>query len=269
MPKDSTSGKARLHNNHNTVRRSARLARPLPQAYFDAVDADREASGSHTYTDKEVRAIVQYVSHRPVPDPRNPLNVDLRLEERLTAARAFGERIREERAEAAEEKRQQKERRTADRRALVDRIERPSLLSRLDVPAAASSSSATPIALRSALPDFKTISTPDLCGIYLPRISAVRTRLLSLVELWNVTAEDSPENHKFRADFFSAYSRVCAVESRLQDRHNCRYQQAEFLKIDYFCKNVGLISFKQLRPNFWKINKTFLELVKDGYLTGL
>ena len=40
-------------------------------------------------------------------------------------------------------------------------------------------------------------------------------------------------------------------------------------KIDYFCKNVGLISFKQLRPNFWKINKTFLELVKDGYLTGL
>ena len=71
------SGKARLHNDYNIVRRSTRLARLLPQAYFDAIDADRKASGSHTYTDKEVRAIVQYVSHRPVPDPRNPLNVDL------------------------------------------------------------------------------------------------------------------------------------------------------------------------------------------------
>ncbi|KAI0094157.1 hypothetical protein BDY19DRAFT_1044096 [Irpex rosettiformis] len=147
------------------VAKEIRLQRRLPKSFDDAVQARRDSGEPRLFTEKELDAVISYVSHHPHFNPYGTPST-FNHEEFTARTAAANSHYRAKRE-----------------KTLLERVERLSLRDRISVPTA-SSSSATPIAEKpSTILDFKKLSEKDLAGILKPKLEATTKRLNIVVEL--------------------------------------------------------------------------------------
>jgi hypothetical protein len=165
------------------VPREPPVRRSLPSAVEQTLDAHRQAGQPYRYTDTDVRAIARFVSAPVSFDQRA---VDLALIEQACDG------PRPTKRENCLAFRQQLEEIRARRAANAEREEahQKSLAARLAVPLAdclapAASTSATPIASKPILIDFKKVQGEDHVKVFQPKIKATIKRLTPLIELFD------------------------------------------------------------------------------------
>lgn len=233
-----------LYKDHSVAQahREPRLQRSLPPSFLEALQAKRERGEPHRYTDRDVTAIVRYVSKRPKVDPRYcRFPTDSEVQHHRNQARALGERVRQERTQA-----------------LADRIEPPTLAERL---AAAPNSPLTPIAPKPILIDFKKTAVEDLIAIFRVKLVATITRLDPIYTLTNLRDELPAEHQRvldLLGDLLIAFTR--SLVDRAYD-----VTQEQWQKLDWGLKEIGKISFKQLRHRYKQIVSEIVRVAGNGY----
>jgi hypothetical protein len=165
------------------VPRKPPVRRSLPSAIEQTLDAHRQAGQPYRYTNANVRAIARFVSAPVFFDQRA---VDLALIEQARGGPrptkrenrlAFCRQLEETRARRAANA----EREEAHQKSLAARLAVP-LADRL---APAASTSATPIAPKPVLIDFKKVQGENCVKVFQPKIKATIKRLTPLVELFD------------------------------------------------------------------------------------
>jgi hypothetical protein len=165
------------------VPRKPPICRSLPSAVDQTLDAHCQASQPYQYTDADVRAIARFVS---APVSFDQCAVDLALieqarggphptkhENRLAFRRQLEETCTRHATNA--------ECKEAYKKSLTARLK----VSLTDCLAPAASTSATPIAPKPILIDFKKVQGEDRAKVFHPKIKATIKRLTPLVELFN------------------------------------------------------------------------------------
>ncbi|KAI0083233.1 hypothetical protein BDY19DRAFT_998734 [Irpex rosettiformis] len=209
------------------VAKEIRLQRRLPKSFDDAVQARRDLGEPRLFTEKELDAVVSYVSRRPRFNPYGTPSM-FNHEEHNTRTAAANSHYRAE-----------------CEKTLLERIERHSLQDRISTPAASTSTSATPIVEKhSTIINFKKLGEKDLVGIFKPKLEATIKRLNIVVELL-----DSPLiicSHR-------AHKKVVGVHKFFKqtledlDHYISTTKRSELQDLNYGLQAIGNISFKSLR----------------------
>ena len=206
------------------MQREPRLKRGLPQQFFNRIQHERDNNHPHRYTQKEVQAIVRYVSAPTDFDPaahRFPTQAE--YQRHRDAARSLAERVREER-----------------KKTLAERIERPSLAERIQAPAPA-----TPIAPKPILIDFHKHTPQELTKIFYPRLTTVSICLRPLFEL-NRVDELHPD---IRRVFGELVDKLDSLTDNLETRA-LTLTRENWRSLEFSFKEIGKVSFKGLRANY-------------------
>lgn len=231
------------------LRREPYLKRPLPDAYLEARQNAQASGSSVKYTDAEVRGIVKYVSHRPTVDPRAPLGLDFQeLNNRITESEEYGKRVAEER-----------------QKTLLERVEKPPLISRLDVPAHASDVRPVPLAAPHPVPwvDFKKQGPLDRRNIFLPRLQAFLLRLEPVDDIITQRKCDYTED----ADKVLVFIQLLQGYAYRVEENPRSLDDDDWKNLNYFTAASKLIRLKNLRANFGRVLKDILALQHDYPLT--
>ena len=222
-------------------KREPRLARPLPQSFFDALESKRQEGKPHLFTDKEVSAIVRFVSTRPThPDPsRAPAGVDFNeIERQFALDDQHKARLRAER-----------------RKTLSERIEKPSLASRL----AAIPTPAEYIAPKPVQLEFSKLSVDNLVGIFTPKLAATLLRLTPIQERERLWAQVSRTD---QLTFQALYTKLSYLNETLRPwLSNATHQERQ--KLDWALKSIENISFKGLAQTYHKVLARLLDVFED------
>jgi hypothetical protein len=240
------------------VPREPSVHRSLPSAVDQTLDAHRQAGQPYQYTDADVRAIARFVS---APVSFDQQAVDLALIEQACGGPrptkrenrlAFRRQLEETRARrAANAKREE-----AHQKSLAARLAVP-LADRL---APAASTSATPIAPKPVLIDFKKIQGKDRVKIFQPKIKATIKRLTPLVKLFNQFA-DQVDISKFHQ-----LERFLDQLLNLQDHLSKRARTIspdQWQRLDFNLCQFGKIPFTSLRRRYPDVLKEVV-LVLDN-----
>ncbi|KAI0083116.1 hypothetical protein BDY19DRAFT_998837 [Irpex rosettiformis] len=213
------------------VAREICLQRRLPKSFDDAVQARRDLGEPHLFTEKELDAVVSYVSRRPHFNPYGtPSTFNYKKHNaRIAAANSHYHTERE--------------------KTLLERIEHLSLRDRISVPVA--STSTTPIVEKhSTIIDFKKLSEKDLIGIFKPKLEATIKRLNIVVKIL-----DNPlyiVSHR-------AHRKVIGVHKFFKqtledlDHYISTTRHSDLQDLNYGLQALGNISFKSLRKNLCRV----------------
>ncbi|KAI0084848.1 hypothetical protein BDY19DRAFT_997252, partial [Irpex rosettiformis] len=215
------------------VAREIRLQRRLPKSFDDAVQARRDLGEPRLFTEKELDAVVSYVSRRPRFNPYGSPST-FNYEEHSTRTAAANSHYCAERE-----------------KTLLERIEHHSLQDRISAPAASTSTSATPIVEKhSTIIDFKKLSKKDLAGIFRPKLEATIKRLNIVVELL-----DSPLiicRHRPHKKVVSVHKFFKQTLEDL-DHFISTTKHSDLQSLNYGLQALGNISFKSLRKNLSRV----------------
>lgn len=236
MPKDA---RPRLTKDLNAGSRPPRNRRALPQAFFNQLEAERAAGSPHRYTEREVRAIVQFVS-KPAESSRAPLNIDWEAVNRgFRDARDYAQRYQRHQP------------------SLASRI-RPSLADRLQTPAVPEPA---PIAPKPILIDFTKHTPEQLVGIFTPKFKAVLTRLRVIRDLEELL--DSAQ-FEHRQAYHALAKRIAEIHTDLKDSAEVTTFD-EWRKYEFGLKEIGKISFKGIRSRFHQVLGELAQVYGDYF----
>ena len=212
--------------------------RDLPQEFFDRIDLERRTGRPHRYTTKEVKAIVEYVSNKPVD---------------VTAI----QHLRDTVSRTAQTPPNAVVNAGLPSRPLIDRIERPSLASRISE--ARTSATYTPIAPKPTLLDFKKLTPEDTFNIFKVRINATLDRLNAPYERREF--DDLPDvTREQLVKLYAKFDKLAHFEDRYKTVTPEQWQQLQF-----GLKAIGNISFAGLRYNYRKICASIAGVYLSGY----
>ncbi|KAI0682916.1 hypothetical protein BC835DRAFT_1250868, partial [Cytidiella melzeri] len=96
---------------------------------------------------------------------------------------------------------------------------------------------------------FKKLSPVDLVGIFKPKLTAVRTRLQALTELEELLNRANPDHCRALLHLVSKVNRFL---NRVDDLAPVTTDR-EWQLLDWGCKAIGKVSFKQLRKNYDRV----------------
>ncbi|KAI0083668.1 hypothetical protein BDY19DRAFT_1060838 [Irpex rosettiformis] len=195
------------------------------------VQARRDLGEPRLFTEKELDAVVSYVSRRPRFNPYGtPSTFNHEKHSARTAAANSHYRAEHE-------------------KTLLERVERLSLQDRISAPAA--STSTTPIIEKhSTILEFKKLSEKDLAGIFQPKLEATIKRLNIVVELLDSLLIIC--RHR-------AHKRVTSVHKFLKqtledlDHYISTTTHADLQSLNYSLQALGNISFKSLQKNLSRV----------------
>ena len=221
--------------------RQPRLRRHLPQSFHNTVQARRDLGEPRLFTEKELEAVVSYVSRRPrfhplgtrleLPDPQEFRSETRQINERNRAARD---------------------------RSLADRIEKPSLRQRIaQAPPPVTNA---PVAEKSSILDFKKLTNEDLANIFKPKLEATTKRLQIVLDLLDKTDHERKHEQSVRSldkQLHHALDHLVEVVAAANRR--------DLQSLDWGLKSVGNLSFKGLRRNYSRILGEIAYVAEGGY----
>jgi hypothetical protein len=246
------------------VPREPPICRSLPSAVEQTLDAHRQAGQPYRYTDADVRAIARFVS---APISFDQRAVDLAL---IEQARGGPHPTKCENRLAF---RRQLEETRACRTANAERKEahKKSLAARLEVPLAdrltpAASTSATPIALKPILIDFKKVQGEDRIKVFQPKIRATIKRLTPLVELFDQFSDRVDISKFHQLERF--LDRLLDLQDHLSERaHTISLDQWQ--RLDFNLHQFGKIPFTSLRRRYPDVLKEVVLVLDNTALDWL
>ena len=209
--------------------RQPRLRRHLPQSFHNAVQARRDIGEPRLFTEKELEAVVSYVSRRP---RFHPLGTRLELpdpQEFRCETRQINERNR-----------------AARNRSLADRIEKTPL--RQHIAQAPPPVTNKPVAEKSSLLDFKKLTNEDLANIFKPKLEATTKRLQIILDLLDKTDHERKHEQSVRSldkQLHHALDNLVETVAAANRR--------DLQSLDWGLKSVGNLSFKSLHRNYSRI----------------
>ena len=205
------------------------------------MQARRDLGEPRLFTEKELEAVVSYVSRRPrfhplgtrleLPDPQEFRSETRQINERNRAARD---------------------------RSLADRIEKPSLRQRIaQAPPPVTNA---PVAEKSSILDFKKLTNEDLANIFKPKLEATTKRLQIVLDLLDKTDHERKHEQSVRSldkQLHHALDHLVEVVAAANRR--------DLQSLDWGLKSVGNLSFKGLRRNYSRILGEIAYVAEGGY----
>lgn len=223
--------------------KEVRLQRRIPESFFNARRELAERGQARLYTQSDLEAVVSYVSRRPSNHPLGTRLEPVDVDKLIGGSRAIAQRTQRERAQT-----------------LADRIEKPSLLSRISQ-AKASATYTLPEQKKLTL-DFDKLSIFDQRGIFIPKVEATLKRLEIILELIKEDHSDAAKsvvllNEKLR--YFLEHSHeVLATRT-----------PAQLKALDWGLKSISNVPFKQVRRNISTIVGRLAFIADGGYFDKL
>jgi hypothetical protein len=240
------------------------VRRSLPSTVEQTLDVHRQAGQPYQYTDADIRAIARFVS---APVPFDQRAVDLALIEQARGGPrptkrknclAFRRQLEETRACRAANA----ERKEAQQKSLAARLAVP-LADRL---APAASTSATPIAPKAILIDFKKVQGKDRVKVFQPKIKATIKRLTPLVELFDQFADrvDVSKFHQLKRFL----DRLLNFQDHLPKRART-ISPDQWQRLDFNLRQFGKIPFTSLRCRYPDVLKEVVLVLDNTALDWL
>jgi hypothetical protein len=236
----------------------------LPSTIKQTLDAHRQAGQPYRYTDTNIRAIARFVS--------TPVFFDQRVVDLALIEQAHGG-PRSTKCENCLAFRRQLEETRARRAANTEREElhQKFLAACLAVPfadclAPAASTSATPIAPKLVLIDFKKIQGKDRVKIFQPKIKATIKRLTPLVELFNQFADRVDVSKFHQLERFLDH--LLDFHGHLSERA-CTISPDQWQCLDFNLRQFGKIPFTSLRRRYPDILKEVVLVLDNTALDWL
>jgi hypothetical protein len=236
----------------------------LPSAVEQTLDAHCQAGQPYRYTNADVRAIARFVSAPVSFDQRA---VDLAL---IEQARGGPRPTKRENRLAF---RQQLEETRACRAANIEREEahKKSLAACLAVSLAnrlapATSTSATPIAPKPILIDFKKVQGEDHAKVFQPKIKATIKRLTPLVELFNQFADRVDISKFHQLEHF--LDRLLNFQDHLSERTRT-VSPDQWQHLDFNLCQFGKIPFTSLRRCYPDVLREVVLVLNNNALDWL
>ncbi|KAI0761247.1 hypothetical protein BC629DRAFT_1546161 [Irpex lacteus] len=221
--------------------RQPRLQRNLPEGFLNAVGTRRAEGRPVRWTDRDIEAIVAYVSRRPRLHPLGTRLPPFDYNEHRERGQRITQRVRQERAQS-----------------LADRIEKPSLRDRIsNAPAPAPP---TPIAPKPALVDFAKLSIEDRAGALRPRLDATIRRLTAVIEVLDELPIKASDQKVIR----DHYNHLLYVRDTLSQYVN-RSDTRTLTTLSWGLKQVGFVSFKNLRNDINRVVSDLKKVFEGGY----
>jgi hypothetical protein len=246
------------------VPRKPPVRRSLPSAVEQTLDAHCQAGQPYWYTDANVRAIARFISASVLFDQRA---VDLALIEQARGGPrptkrenclAFCRQLEETRARhAANAKRKE-----AHQKSLATHLAVP-FANRL---APAASTSATPIAPKPVLIEFKKIQGEDCVKIFQPKIQATIKRLTPLVELFDQFANRIDISKFHQLERFLDH--LLNLQDHLSERA-CTISPDQWQRLDFNLCQFGKIPFTSLRRCYPDVLKEVVLVLDNTALDWL
>jgi hypothetical protein len=246
------------------VPREPSVCHSLPFAVEQTLDAHRQAGQPYRYTDADVRAIACFVS---APVSFDQQAVDLAL---IEQARGGPRPTKRENRLAF--RRQLEE--TRARRAINAKREeahQKSLAAHLAIPfadclAPAAPTSATPIAPKPVLIDFKKIQGEDRVKIFQPKIRATIKRLTPLIELFDQFADRVDVSKFHQLERF--LDRLLNLQDHLSERAHT-ISPDQWQRLDFNLRQFGKIPFTSLRCRYPDVLKEVVLVLDNNTLDWL
>jgi hypothetical protein len=240
------------------------VRRSLPSAVEQTLDAHRQAGQPYRYTDADIRAITRFVS-APVSFDQRAVDLALikqarsgprptKRENRL----AFRRQLEETRACRAANA----ERKEAHKKSLAARLA-VSLADRL---APAASTSATPIAPKPILIDFKKVQGEDRAKVFQPKIKATIKRLTPLVELFDQFADCMDVSKFHQLERF--LDRLLNLQDYLSERARTILPD-QWQRLNFNLRQFGKIPFTSLRRCYPDVLKEVVLVLDNTALDWL
>jgi hypothetical protein len=247
-----------------TVPREPPVRRSLPSAVDQTLDAHRQAGQPYRYTDADVRAIARFVS---APVSFDQCAVDLALIEQAHGGPRPTKRenrlaFRRQLEETCARRAANAEREEAHKKSLAARLE-VSLADRL---APVASTSATPIAPKPILIDFKKIQGEDRVKIFQPKIRATIKRLTPLVELFDQFADRVDVSKFHQLERF--LDRLLNLQDYLSKRART-ISPDQWQRLDFNLHQFGKIPFTSLRRRYPNVLKEVVLVLDNNALDWL
>jgi hypothetical protein len=246
------------------VPREPPVRRSLPSAIEQTLDTHRQAGQPYRYTDADVCAIARFVSA--------PVSFDQRAVDLALIEQARGGPCPTKRENRLAFRRQLEETR-ARRAANAEREEahQKSLTARLAVPLAdrlapAASTSATPIAPKPVLINFKKIQGEDRVKIFQPKIRATIKRLTPLVELFDQFADRVDVSKFHQLERF--LDRLLNLQDHLSERART-ISSNQWQRLDFNLRQFGKIPFTSLRRRYPDVLKEVVLVLDNNALDWL
>jgi hypothetical protein len=246
------------------VPREPPVRRLLPSAVDQTLDAHRQAGQPYRYTDADVCAIARFVSAPVSFDQRA---VDLALIEQTRGGPrptkrenrlAFRRQLEETQARRAANA----EREEAHKKSLAARLEVP-LADRL---APAASTSATPIAPKPILIDFKKVQGEDRVKVFQPKIKATIKQLTPLVELFDQFSDRVDISKFHQLERF--LDRLLNFQDHLSERART-VSPDQWQRLDFNLRQFGKIPFTSLRRRYPDVLKEVVLVLDNNALDWL
>jgi hypothetical protein len=246
------------------VPRKPPVRRSLPSAVDQTLDAHRQAGQPYRYTDADVYAIARFVS---APVFFNQCAVDLAFIEQARGGPrstkrenrlAFRRQLEETRACRAANA----EREEAHKKSLAARLEAP-LADRL---APAASTSATPIALKPILIDFKKVQGEDRVKVFQPKIKATIKWLTPLVKLFDQFSDHVDISKFHQLEHF--LDRLLNLQDHLSERART-ISPDQWQRLDFNLHQFGKIPFTSLRRRYPDVLKEVVLVLDNTALDWL
>jgi hypothetical protein len=240
------------------------VRRSLPSAVEQTLDAHCQASQPYRYTDADVRAIARFVLAPVSFDQRA---VDLALIEQARGGPcptkrenrlAFRRQLEETRARRAANA----EREEAHKKSLAACLKVP-LVDRL---APAASTSATPIAPKPILIDFKKVQGEDRVKVFQPKIKATIKRLTPLVELFDQFTDRVDVSKFHQLEHF--LDRLLNLQDHLSECGRT-ISPDQWQRLDFNLCQFGKIPFTSLRRRYPDVLKEVVLVLDNTALDWL
>jgi hypothetical protein len=236
----------------------------LPSAIEQTLDAHRQAGQPYRYTNADVRAITQFVSA--------PVSFDQRAVDLALIEQARGGPCPTKRENRLAFRRQLEEtwvRRAAN--AEHEEAHKKSLAARLEVPLAdrltpAASTSATPIAPKPILIDFKKVQGEDRVKVFQPKIRATIKRLTPLVKLFDQYSDRVDVSKFHQLERF--LDRLLNLQDHLSERART-ISPDQWQRLDFNLRQFGKILFTSLRHHYPDVLKEVVLVLDNTALDWL
>lgn len=229
----------RLHHDLNAQHHEPCLQQALPPAVFEHLEQGRSNNQPYRYTARDVRAILNFVNEAPRTDgytvthtPAAAAQYQQQTRDLITAARA-------EKA-----------------RSLAERIECPRLQDQISATPGPSSIGAP----KPVLIDFTKTNVRNQIGIFTPKLTATLHRLKAIPKVEHYS--------------HATYDQVCTFEclcDSLQALLDNIVERAptiipdQWQSLNYGLKELGGVSFKGLRRNFYMVLADLVRIAQGGY----
>lgn len=237
MPKDTSV----LSRDLNKTAVEPKLRCHLPQSYFDARQYKKEQHTLKKYTDSDIKAIVKYVTHQENHAGLTRVNWEA-AKRGQQQARSLANRFRTER----------------EAQSLADRISLPPkpLAQRISDPRP--DTLAQRLAPKPILVDFKKTTLNNKIKVFQLRLAATNRRLHAIDDRFNEI-----HNNRTYESTREVLKKIKRLDKEGLDEHTVTWSDQQWRSFEYGLKQIGSISFVNLKRNINKVARQLAECVTN------